>query len=113
MKFIAKFRDKIPYAIQLLIWLPLAALLGIIVSKLGLISVIGISFLFIAFFFIIIVSKKPVNGFFLAYLLAFFINGLMRYITGRSVGFVYRYYFSCIVINCFIFKSSSRSCKFK
>lgn len=86
MKFIAKFRDKIPYAIQLLIWLPLAALLGIIVSKLGLISVVGIIFFFIAFFFIIIVWKKPVNGFFFAYLLAFFVNGLMRYITGGPLG---------------------------
>jgi len=86
MKSISDLLAKLPKIFWLIFWLPLAVILGIMVSKAGLAVVAGIVFLFIAFFFIIIVWKQPILGFFMAYLLAFCVNGLMRYITGGPLG---------------------------
>ncbi len=69
-----------------LLFLPLAIILGLFVSKGGTSAVVIIILLLFTFFYLIYLYKFPKAGVFTALLIAFFINGLTRYIDAGPIG---------------------------
>jgi hypothetical protein len=69
-----------------LLFLPLAMVLGMLVSKGGVITIAMLILLTLAFFYLLYLYQSPKRGVYTALLFSFFVNGVTRYIDAGPLG---------------------------
>ncbi len=77
---------NLPSIIKQLLWLPLALILGFLIAKGGLIIAIGLIVLVVAFYFTAHLYNAPGSAVIISLLIAFFVNGITRYVTKAPLG---------------------------